>query len=67
MQGLCFCGAVKLTKNFDPNKFGYSVYRIGFDAHSQFSLLTGKCGRNRKNAISIVVILVAIETKHPYK
>lgn len=46
MQGLCFCGAVKLTKNFDPNKFGYSVYRIGFDAHSQFSLLTGKCGKN---------------------
>ena len=37
---------MKLTKNFGPNKFEYSVYGIGFDAHSQLSLLTVKWGKN---------------------
>ena len=32
----CLFGAVKLTKNFDPDKYGYTCYGIGFDAHSQF-------------------------------
>ena len=27
-----FFGAVKLTKNVDPDKCGYSGYDIGFDA-----------------------------------
>ena len=30
--------AVKLTKNADPDKYGYSGYGIGFDAHSSFSV-----------------------------
>ena len=27
----------KVTKNVDPDKYGYSGYGIGFDACSQFS------------------------------
>ena len=27
--------AVKLIKNGDPEKYGFSGYGIGFDAHSQ--------------------------------
>ena len=27
-------GALKITKNADPDKYGYSGYRIGFDASS---------------------------------
>ena len=30
-------GAVKLTKNADPVKYGYSCYGIGFDAGLQIS------------------------------
>ena len=32
----CFLGAIKLTKNADPDKYGYSSSGIGFDAHSKF-------------------------------
>ena len=32
----CLFGTVKLTENFDPDKYGYTCYGIGFDAHSQF-------------------------------
>ena len=32
----CLLGATKLINNADPNKYGYSGYYIGFDAHSQF-------------------------------
>ena len=34
-------GAVKLTKNDDPNKYGYIGYGIGFDGRSQLSLTDG--------------------------
>ena len=30
----CLFGAVKLTKNSNPNKYFYSRYAIGFDSHS---------------------------------
>ena len=46
MLGNCFFGAVKLTKNADPDKYGYSSYGIGFDACSQFSQSDGSCGKN---------------------
>ena len=34
----CLFGAVKLTKNADPGKYGYRDYGIGFDACSQLPL-----------------------------
>ena len=33
----CLFGAVKLTKNADIDKYGYSGYGIGFDRHGSFS------------------------------
>ena len=42
----CLFGAVKLTKNADPDKYGDSGYGIGFDACSQFSLLDCSWGKN---------------------
>ena len=35
--GNCLFGAVKLTKNADPDKYKYSSYGIGFDSCSRFS------------------------------
>ena len=37
-------GAVKLTKNADLDKYGYSGYSIGFDARSQFPLSNSESG-----------------------
>ena len=34
----CLFGSVKITKNFDPNKYSYSGYGIGFDSCSLFSI-----------------------------
>ena len=34
-------GAVKLTKNADIGKYGYSDYRIGFDRRGSFSFPGG--------------------------
>ena len=34
--GNCLFGAVKLTKNVDPDTYRYSDYGIGFDVCSQF-------------------------------
>ena len=39
-------GAVKTTKNIDPDKCVYSGYGIGFDWLSEFSLLDGSMGEN---------------------
>ena len=44
--GDCFLGAVKLTKNADPDKYRYIGYGIGFDARSLFSLPNGEWGKN---------------------
>ena len=44
--GDCLVEAVKLTENADRDKYGYTCYGIGFDAHSQFSLPTGEGGKN---------------------
>ena len=33
----CLFGAVKLTKNADPDKYSYSGYDIGFDSRPRFS------------------------------
>ena len=39
-------GAVRLTKNADIDKYGYSGYGIGFDRKSSFSFPNGKFGQN---------------------
>ena len=39
-------GAVKLTKNSNPDKSGYSDYGTGFDARSQISWSDGTWGKN---------------------
>ena len=41
----CLFGAVKLTKNDDPDKYKYSGYDIGFDSRSQFLLTDGSMGK----------------------
>ena len=46
----CLFGSVKLNKNADSNKNGYSGYGIGFDACSQFSLLN-EWGKNVVNLV----------------
>ena len=35
----CLFGALKLSKNFNPNKYSYSEYGIGFDSNWLFSIL----------------------------
>ena len=42
----CFFEGVKLSKNADPDKFLYSVYGIGFDSPSAFSLPDGSVIKN---------------------
>ena len=44
--GNCCFGAVNLTKNADPDRYGYGGYGIWFDACSQFSLPSEKWGKN---------------------
>ena len=39
-------GAVKLTKNADPDKYRYSGYCIGFNTHSQFLWSYSSWGKN---------------------
>ena len=39
-------GAVKLTKNPNPNKYSYSGYEIGFDSRSFFEIPNFHCGKN---------------------
>ena len=41
----CLCGAVKLVKNADPDKYSYSGFGNGFDSSSLFSVLNS-CGKN---------------------
>ena len=42
----CLFGAVKLTKNADPDKYKCNNYGIGFDSRSQFSWTDGSVGKN---------------------
>ena len=42
----CLFGAVKLTKNADIDKYGYSSCGIWFDRHGFFSHPSGGTGRN---------------------
>ena len=42
----CLFGAVKLTKNADIDKYGYSGYGIGFDRHGSFSFPGTGIGKN---------------------
>ena len=39
-------GAVRLTKNADIDKYGYSGYGIGFNRKSSFSFPGGRLGQN---------------------
>ena len=39
-------GAIKLTKNADPDKYKYRGYIIGFYLRSEFSLPDGSMGKN---------------------
>ena len=42
----CLFGTVKLTKNADIDKYGYSGYEIGFDRTGSFSFPGTGLGRN---------------------
>ena len=42
----CLFGAVKLTKNADIDKYGYSGYGIGFDRYGSFSFPGAGLGKN---------------------
>ena len=42
----CLFGAVKITKNADPDKYVYTGYGIEFDSISGFSLPDGSAGKN---------------------
>ena len=42
----CLFGAVKLTKNADPDKCKYSGYGLGFDSRSEFSLPDGSMSKS---------------------
>ena len=44
--GDSLCGAVKLNKNADPDKYIYCDYGIGFDAYPKFLLSSDKWGKN---------------------
>ena len=39
-------GAVKLTKNIDPDSYSYSGYGISFDICRTVSFLSSGCGKN---------------------
>ena len=45
MPSDCLFKAVLLTKNADPDKYGYSDYCTGSDARSQFPLPFDKWGK----------------------
>ena len=53
----CLFEAAKLTKNDDPNKYGYSRYGIGFKACSQFWYSDGMWGENVAILVLIIVLL----------
>ena len=39
-------GAVKITKNNDPDRYVYFCYGIGFDSHPEFSFPDGSANKN---------------------
>ena len=51
----CLFGSVKLTKNVDIDKYGYSGYGIGFDRETSFSI-GNEIGKN-------VIILMSLSAK----
>ena len=55
----CLFGAVKLTKNADIDKYGYSGYGIGFETHGSFSFPGTRLGRN----IIILEVDISSSTK----
>ena len=61
--GNCLFGAVKLTKNADPDKYGYTGYGIGFDPRSQFSLPDGNWGKNSLFLELVIVFLCMLIMK----
>ena len=46
LLGNCLLGAVKLSRNVDPDKYRYSGYGIGFDARSDVDWSDGCKGKN---------------------
>ena len=42
----CLLGALKFTKNDDPNKYEYSGYGTRFDTHQQMFLSNGEWDEN---------------------
>ena len=46
-------GAVKITKNKDPDRYVYFYYGIGFDSHSEFSFPDGS-----ENKMSLFLELI---------
>ena len=60
--GNCLFGDVKVTKNADPDIYGYNDYGIGFDARSKFSLPDGSWGKMLlflELMIALMCILIA--------
>ena len=55
---------MKSTKNADPDKYRYSGYGIGFDAHSRFSV-NGEWDKNFIISVYIIVYqrILIIEKK----
>ena len=55
---------MKSTKNDDPDKYRYSGYGIGFDAHSRFSV-NGEWDKNFIISVYIIVYqrILIIEKK----
>ena len=54
---------MKLTKNADPNKYGYTDYGIWFDPRSQFSLPDGNWGKISLFLELVIVFLCMLITE----
>ena len=44
--GYCLLGSVKVTKNYNLDKYKYTGYCIGFDSRSEFLFTDGSYGKN---------------------
>ena len=59
--GNCLFGAVKLTKNADPDKYKYTGYGIGFHSRSRFSWTDASEGKMLLLELMIVLLCKLME------
>ena len=64
--GNCLFGAVKLTKNFEPDKYKYSGYGIGFDTRSKLSKSGGSRGKTVVIVGADMISSVHVDNKKKY-